>query len=369
MLTSDFVVKAFLINHLRALSETYDVTVIVNTNNPLFLEEHGVRARVISLAIARDISWFSDIFSLITLINIFRQERFFSVHSITPKAGLLAILAAWIVRVPLRIHTFTGQVWVTKIGIKRFLLKQFDCLIAKLTTFNIVDSPSQRKFLVEEKVLRRSKSIVFANGSISGVDIARFKPNQSKREKLRQQLNIDSDELLFLFVGRLTKDKGVLDLAHAFSSMPLGIAHLLFVGPDEGDMQIEIEHITESCSKYVHFVGHTDTPEFFMSAADVLLLPSYREGFGSVVIEAAAVGIPTIGSRIYGISDAVNDGESGLLHEPHDVIAIKNCMESLITNRTLRLSLGEKARARAVRAFDSKVITQELVSFYRKNIY
>jgi glycosyltransferase involved in cell wall biosynthesis len=369
VLTAEFAVKAFLLNHLLELSKTYDVTVITNTDNPNFLTEVGVNVKVIPLAIARDISLFSDFGSLVELIKIFHQEGFSSVHSVTPKSGLLAILAAWVVRVPLRIHIFTGQVWATKTGFSRFLLKCIDCLIAHLTTSNIVDSPSQRQFLLSENVIALTKSIVFSKGSISGVDVDRFKPNDKARVNIRQQFHVGNDEVLFLFVGRLTRDKGVLDLAEAFSQLPIGDAHLFFVGPDEKSMQDEIMRITEKCSKYVHFLGHTNAPESYMATADVLCLPSYREGFGSVVIEAAAVGIPTIASRIYGITDAVVDGETGLLHEPHDVSVIRVCMESMISNKGLRLKFGEQARTRAVTDFNSNAITQEWVSFYRKHIY
>ena len=110
-------------------------------------------------------------------------------------------------------------------------------------------------------------------------------------------------------------------------------------------------------------------PEAYMAAADVLCLPSYREGFGSVVIEAAAVGIPAIASRIYGITDAVVDGETGLLHPPKDIDTIKQCMQTLIDNKPLRLKLGEQARTRAIKDFDSKVITQEWVKFYQENVH
>jgi glycosyltransferase involved in cell wall biosynthesis len=141
------------------------------------------------------------------------------------------------------------------------------------------------------------------------------------------------------------------------------------VGPDEQNLQEEILNITVTNCQYVHFVGHTNLPEAYMAAVDVLCLPSYREGFGSVVIEAAAVGIPAIASRIYGISDAVVEGETGLLHEPHDVSAIKVCMEIVINNQTLRLKLGEQARVRAITDFDSNLITQEWVNFYHENLH
>ena len=369
VLTAEYAVKVFLLNHLRVLSEAYDVTVIVNTKNPNFLKEQGVDAKVIPLSIARDISLVSDLMCLIKLIKIFHQENFASVHSITPKAGLLGMLAGWVVRIPLRIHTFTGQVWANKKGLKRFFLKKIDCLVVFLTTYNIVDSPSQRQFLLDEKVTTFAKSAVFAKGSISGVDVVRFKPNPKIRESLRQRLNIHTDAILFLFLGRLTLDKGVLDLAQAFSYLHNGCLHLLFVGPDEQNIQAEFPQMPAKDNPNIHFIiGHTDTPETYMAAADILCLPSYREGFGSVVIEAAAVGIPAIASRIYGLTDAVLDGETGLLHEPYDVNALKVCMQQMINDKTLRIKLGEQARTRSIREFDSGLITQLWVDFYRKHL-
>ena len=369
VLTAEFAVKAFLLNHLRALSSLYKITVIVNTNNPNFLEQQGVVARVIPLAIARDVNIISDFSCLMQLIKIFKQQRFSAVHSVTPKAGLLAILASWVVRVPLRIHTFTGQVWATKVGLKRFFLKQLDCLIAYLTTHNLVDSPSQLQFLIEQKVMLAEKATVFGQGSISGVDIAKFKPNHEKKEVIRSQLNIKNGAILFLFLGRLTRDKGVLDLAQAFNHLQNNDTYLLFVGPDEQNMQAEILKLSDKVRGNIHFVGHTNMPESYMAAADVLCLPSYREGFGSVIIEAASVGIPAIASRVYGITDAVIDGETGLLHEPYDIEAIKNCMKIMIVDSVLRLKLSKQAQLRAKNHFDSKKITQKWIKFYQENVH
>jgi glycosyltransferase involved in cell wall biosynthesis len=368
-LTVDYAVKAFLLNHLRALSQFYDITVIVNTDNPNFLEEAGINAKVIPLKIAREISLFSDLICLFKLIKIFHQQRFVAVHSMMPKSGLLAMLAAWVVRVPLRTHTFTGQVWATKVGLKRLFLKQFDCLIAFLSTNNIVDSPSQRQFLFDSKVITLAKSVVFSKGSVSGVDTARFTPNSHTKTDVRQQLGIPAAAIIFLFIGRLNKDKGVLDLAHAFKQLNISMAHLVCVGQDEQNMQVNMMNILGINSSNVHFVAHTNMPEAYMAAADVLCLPSYREGFGMVIIEAAAVGIPAIASRIYGITDAVVDGETGLLHAPRDVEGIKNCMQTLIDNEPVRLKLGKQARLRAIKDFDSKAITQEWVTFYQENVH
>ena len=369
VLTVDYAVKVFLLNHLRAISQFYDITVIVNTDNPNFLAEAGINAKVIPLKIKRDISLLSDLICLFKLVQIFHQQRFAAVHSLMPKSGLLAMLAAWLVRVPLRIHTFTGQVWATKVGIKRFLLKQFDCLIAFLSTNNIVDSPSQRQFLLDNKVLTSAKSIVFSKGSISGVDIARFKPNLQAKIDIRQQLGMPVEAKILLFIGRLNIDKGVLDLVHAFKQLNNNVVDLICVGADEKNMQAKMMNIVGVNNHNIHFVGHTNTPEAYMAAADALCLPSYREGFGMVIIEAAAVGIPTIASRIYGITDAVVDGVTGLLHEPKDIEAIKQCMQTLVNDKKLRLKLGEQARARAIKDFDSNAITQEWVKFYQENVH
>lgn len=366
--TVEFAVKVFLLNHLRELSRIYDVTVIVNTNNHNFLNEQNINAKVIPLAIARDISLISDIGCLMQLVKIFYQQGFSAVHSVTPKAGLLAMLASCLVGVPFRVHTFTGQVWVTRTGIKRLLLKQFDRLIALFSTQNIVDSHSQRRFLLEEGVITKAKSIVFGRGSVSGVDLSRFQYSAQVRLEVRHRLNISANAIVFLFLGRLNLDKGVLDLARAFNQLPTGSAYLLFVGPDEQNMQIKIESILANNALNVRYVGHTNAPEHYMAAADVLFLPSYREGFGSVVIEAAAVGVPTVASRIYGVSDAVIDGETGLLHEPRAVNEIESCMKSMISNRELRLKLGQQAQARAMKDFDSKMITQAWVNFYHENV-
>ncbi|QVL45618.1 MAG: glycosyltransferase family 4 protein [Methylophilaceae bacterium] len=364
ILTTDFSVKAFLLAHIKALSAHFDITVVTNTNNPNFLIELGIPVKVIPLNIARNIHLLADAKSLLALINLFYNMRFDAVHSVTPKAGLLAMLAAWMVRVPLRVHMFTGQVWASKSGIKRLILKWVDCLIAALTTHNLVDSPSQLQFLIDERVTKQAKSTVFAKGSISGVDLARFKTDVEQKLAIRKQLKIADNQLVFLFIGRLNIDKGVLDLAHAFAQLNDENLHLLFVGPDEQNMRAEIINLQNN-KKNVHFVGHTDKPEAFMAAADVLCLPSYREGFGAVLIEAAACGVPAIASRIYGITDAVVDNQTGLLHPPRDVNAIKGLMACIASNEALRHALGEQARQRVSKDFSSELITQTWVDFYQ----
>lgn len=365
VVTAEFAVKAFLLNHLRALSHLYEVTVIVNTNNSEFLSQAGINAKVIPLKIAREINILSDIASLLSLVRIFRNHQFDAIHSITPKAGLLAMLAAFATKTSIRIHTFQGEVWVTKTGVMRHLLIFLDKLVAKIATDITVVSQSEKEFLVSHGIIQDKKSIVFNHGSISGVDLTRFKASQTDRIAIRQRCNIGNNEIVILYLGRLNRDKGILDLVDAFTQLDNKEAHLLIVGPDEHNLKEKILTITTRIQSNVHIYGETQEPEKFMSASDIIMLPSYREGFGVVIIEAAAIGIPAIASKIYGITDAIVENVTGLLHEPKAIPEIRSKMNMLIENPNLRLRLGENARLRAIKDFDTHVITQAWVDFYQ----
>lgn len=366
VLTAEFTLKAFLRNHIQLLSSEFDITVIVNTKNESLLKELGLNAHLIPLNIIRKISILHDLRALIQLIRLFSTEKYDGVHSVTPKAGLLAMIAAFVTSRKVRIHTFTGQVWANKQGFRRFFLKSLDRILAALTTHTIVDSPSQLDFLLAENVISAKKSNVFGLGSISGVDISRFKANPKVRQSIRETLKIPKDSLIYLFLGRLNADKGVLDLSKAFIQANLQNTYLLLVGPDEQDMQRKITQLFGFQHSNIRFIDYTSTPQHYMAAADVLCLPSYREGFGSVIIEAACCGIPAIASRIYGITDAVAENQTGLLHVAGDVNDICLKMQQIYANKPLYRSLAYAAQQRAIQHFDSQVITKAWYDFYGK---
>ena len=279
------------------------------------------------------------------------------------------MLAAFVTCVPFRVHTFTGQVWATKYGFVRFMLKSFDRVIASLATFNIVDSVSQQRFLINEKVLRRESSVVFGMGSVSGVDLKRFKTNKNVYADVRRELLISTEAFVFIYLGRLNKDKGILDLAHAFSFIKNKNVYLLIVGPDEGVFVDEIKKINSHKLDQVRFVAFTTMPERYLASSNVLCLPSYREGFGNVIIEAAAIGVPTIASNIYGISDAIVNNETGLLHESRNIKNIEACMKFFLTNSDEVKKFGKAAKARAIKDFDSNLMSTHWLNFYKRYIY
>jgi len=240
--------------------------------------------------------------------------------------------------------------------------------VARLATHVLVVSRSEREFLIREGIIRNAKSRVLGSGSLSGVDPVRFRPDSLARAAVRAELGIAPKATVFLFLGRLTRDKGVLDLAQAFASLapthPAAV--LLLVGPDEERVRPAIESICRAHAGQLRFAGYTRSPERYIAAADTLCLPSYREGFSTVIIEAAAAGVPAIGSRIYGITDAIVEGETGLLHAPADANELAEKMKALIGNPVLRERLGARARQRAVAEFNQQRLTQALLDFYRE---
>ena len=358
--------SAFLRPHMRALGVSNRVSLVANTATADTSWTNEVGVRVLSAPIVRPIAPLRDLVALLRLVRLLREYRFDIVHSVTPKAGLLAMLAARIARVPIRIHTFTGQVWATRRGPARAFLRAMDRLIASCATHVLVDSRSQRDFLIANRVVTASKSSVLGDGSICGVDAGRFKPDEAARQRVRHEAAIPDDAVVFLFLGRLSRDKGVLDLARAFAALASAnaSAYLALVGPDEEELRREIGEIVSTCADRVRHVDYTARPQDFMAAADVFCLPSYREGFGQVALEAAACGLPVIASRIYGVVDAVSEGESGLLHPPGDVPALRAQMETLLRDAALRARLGGAGRERALRDFSAARITQALLDYY-----
>jgi glycosyltransferase involved in cell wall biosynthesis len=363
VITSAFPLNAFLRPHLEHLRRDFEITVYVNTGDMGVAPDVPPEVRVIHLPLRRNISPFADLVTLLRLVRILRRESFDLVFSLNPKSGLLAMVAAFLARVPRRVHCFTGQVWVTRRGFWRWLLKDMDRLLAACATHLLADSASQRRFLIEEGIVAPEKIQVLANGSISGVDVSRFHPDKNARGMVRSQFGIEQDACCLLYVGRLKRDKGIPDLIEAFNRLRSRFPslHLLLVGPDEEGFDFLVRDLPQ-----IHRVGYTQAVEHYMAAADIFCLPSYREGFGLVLIEAGAVGLPVVASRIYGITDAVVEGETGLLHKAGDVDDLARKMETLIEDAALRKALGEAGQRRASGMFGAEVVTAAMTEFVQR---
>lgn len=349
--------KAFLRGHLAALAQDYEVWVFAPDDWPGALE--GLEIKFQAVPIVRPVALWSDLLALLKLFLWFRRIRFNAVHTITPKAGLLGTLASWIARVPVRIHTFQGEVWATSTGLKRYIFKVLDKAIAKLTTHCTVVSYSERDFLRRERVMRHDQGCVLARGSIAGVDLQRYRLQKEVRKRRRSELGYGDGDIVGLFLGRIHPEKGIGELLRAYSTLcdKTSRAKLLIVGPQEGVVIAPADGLT--------VLPFTETPEQEIWAADYLILPSYREGFGVVVLEAAAASRPAIGSNIYGIQDAIIDEKTGLLVPSRDPIALANAMQRLITDNAFRYALGAAALKRAETEFSQIDVVSAMGAFYR----
>lgn len=363
VIANAFALNAFLENPIKKLSrDGWDITVICNANIENISEAIRKNTTLIKVQITRPISPIADLLSLWRLWRIFRKGRFDVVHSITPKAGLLAMFAAWTALVPVRIHTFTGQVWITRKGLMRHLLIFMDRFLAICANHILTDSASQKTILAKYHIAKMDHIQVLGSGSICGVDTQRFSPNCHSREKVRKELVISPDAIVILYVGRLHPEKGIRELLVAFHDLSLEHPdiHLILVGPDEGWRN---ESLPINVSR-VHFIGQTQSPEIYMAAADIFCMPSYREGFGLTLIEAAASGLPTVASNIYGITDAVVDGETGVLTPPGDAKELARALSVFIQNPQLMLSMGRNARAQALDKYSQERMMVAWGNFY-----
>lgn len=366
--TVPFAIIVFMREHIAKLSQFYEVTLISSGDGSELIGVLNDRVKFISVNIERRVSILSDILALCSLVRVFYVQRFDCVHSLMPKSALLAMLAARLVNTPRRVHIFTGQVWSTKTGLAKLALKCLDRLLSACATHLLADSPSQRDFLVAEKIAKPGKIEVLGEGSISGVDINRFKMNEVERLNIRKRFGIAENDVAFLYLARLTRAKGIVDLVEAFVGMASTMpdAHLIVIGPDEEGLLSKLQESWSAFKDRIHWLEYTHQPENYMSAADVFCLPSYREGFSLATIQAAGVGLPAIVSRIYGLTDAVQSGVTGIFHEAGEIAQIQATLKLLYSDASLRKKMGEAAQRRAYEDYSQDLIVEEMRLFYKR---
>jgi len=355
------------INYLRSLGMR--VTLITSPGEGIELLPSGAGITVIPIDIPRKLQPWRDMKALFKLLVVLQCGSYSILHSTTPKAGLLCAIAGFLTRVPFRLHTFTGQAWLTRTGLMRAIMRWSDKVIVKLSTRCYADSPSQRDFLIDECIADPKHIFVYGKGSLAGVDLQRFSIDMYTHEEKRQTkmtFHIDNKSFIITYIGRITKDKGVLELLMAVEMLRSSVNHveLLLIGPVDGDGQ-EIINMAEQIP-CVHYLGYQSKPEQFLAITDVFCLPSYREGFGTVVIEAAAMGVPCVGSNISGLVDAIEDGETGLLVSPGDERELYSALKLLFQDRKLLFKLAVQAKGRCGRYFSSALVNEMVANEYIK---
>jgi glycosyltransferase involved in cell wall biosynthesis len=317
------------------------------------------------IKIKRKIEVLNDLGSLLQLSYIFLTSNYQIIHTYSPKGGLLGQLAAFVTFKNHRIHTFTGQVWYTKSGFERYLLKKIDKLIGMLATECFCDSFSQKSFLIDQGVIKKSKIKVLGSGSLCGVDLKRFKCQSVPPDLIFDSSNTSPTQqntATILFVGRVCEDKGLKILLKAFELLDDGLINLIIAGEIEEDADF---YLNEFKRLSINYLGNVKNIEDVYRSADILVLPSKREGFGTVVIEANACGVVAIGSNIPGLSDSIQDSITGILIDDVDPIKLCSAIIDLVGNKTQLAVFKKNALSRVRLQFDSKSLVSHWMGVYK----
>lgn len=358
-------VRAFLLEQIVIMSRYMAVYVLCNDADGLLqrdISKGGFDVTVVQTDLGRGASFGkSSLVSLYSMLCFFRKRKPTLLVTMTPKAGFLGQLTSFLSRsVETRVHIYTGQVWANLgSGGRKTALKSIDWITGWLATSILADSPSQIDFLVSNKITTRIKARSLGSGSISGVRKDSIDSSSVSSKSISAE-----KPLRCLMLGRVCRDKGIFDVIDAFTQyLAKENLELTIVGPLELDDQDKLRFDAFIDSGNVCYEAFTDDVKSFYRRADLLLMPSYREGFGSTVIEAAANYVPCVGSRIYGLTDAIVEGETGFHHEAGDVEGIVSGIMRFVESPGLLCSMGENARKRAFDEFDSAHVASLYASY------
>lgn len=357
---------------LRDLSSRYEIIALSSPQPELDRIRKREKVRTISVPMARKIAPFSDLKSLFELIRVFRKERPDMVHSITPKAGLLSMMAAKWTRVPVRIHTFTGLIFPYEKGWKRRLLMTTDRLTASCATHVIPEGVGIRDDLIRFKITRKPLRVL-GNGNVRGIDLSHYVRTEKLSRRaadLRNIYDIPDDGFAFVFVGRLDRDKGIDELVQAFRMLEKEYpnVHLFLVGAEEPEGKSILDETKEIIDQddHIHLSdGWQADVRPWYAAADALVHPSRREGFPNVVIEAGAMGLASIVTDINGSREIVKDGLNGTIVPAQDPEALYGAMKDFLEHPEKVQEMAAAARDLSKR-YEQKYVRQCLDVFYRE---
>lgn len=353
-----------LAEHLAAHTD-WDVTFITGMDEPYARPlPPGVRSLFVHMHRGMRLGLIRSVWEL---FSVFRRERFDLVQYSTPNAAFCASLAAWLARVPVRLYCQWGIVYVGFSGLKRRIFKTLEKTVCLLSTRIEPDSFGNLRFSRSEGLYPESKSSVVWNGSACGVDLNKFDLSQRPRwrKELRGQLSIPENAPVFGFVGRITGDKGINELFIAFRRIiqVLPDARLMLVGGMEKTGSIDSALYDWARQEpWVLFCGSTNVVEQYLSAMDIFVLPSYREGFGAVVVEAEAMGLPVIVTDIPGPTDGMRENETGLIVKKADVDSLYDAMLRLAQDGELRRRLGDAAPDYIRNSFEQQQLLCHIVA-------
>lgn len=359
-------IKAFYKGQIEALNEAGFKTTVVCANDEKLKELLPKETTYHPVLFSRVISPFQDVKAIYQLYKLFRKEKFDIVQYSTPKASLLGSIAAFLAKVPIRIYILWGLYYTGQEGTKRFIFKSFEKIISKLSNKIIPISHKMVDFAVSEGFGKRTKYKVMLNGSACGVDMNLFVPEKWAHcnNEIRGQLQLPDNGVVIGTVARLTGDKGINELVQAFDRLSQEIPRIYLLLVGEQEEKDRLSPSTESIisqNPRIRTVGWKDNPLPYYAAMDIFCLPTYREGFGEVNLEAQAMGLPVVSTNVIGPSESVEDGATGVLVPAKDTNALIAPLKKLILDSGLRKEMGNHGIERVKQLFDRKAMIEAIV--------
>lgn len=349
---------------LKELSEKYEVVAVSSPDDTLDLVGRREGVKTVGVPMERHIAPLSDLKSLWKMIGVMRRERPWMVHSMTPKAGLMSMIAGWLTGVPVRVHTYTGLVFPTATGLTQKILILTDRILCRCATHIIPEGQGVKRDLERYRITRKPMRVL-ANGNVRGIDLNHYDRTPEVMAEARKIA--DPDKVTYVFVGRIVGDKGVNELVEAFTR--LNAEHhdtrLILVGRQEAALDpvspATLGRIKSNPS--ILAVGEQKDVRPWLAASDIGVLSSYREGFPNSVIESGAMGLPSIVTDINGANEIIIPGENGLIVPPRDADALYRAMKLLYDDKPLRDRLASRSRDLS-RRYDQTIVRQALYDFY-----
>jgi glycosyltransferase involved in cell wall biosynthesis len=367
--------KVLLRNQLRFMTRHFEVVGVSSPGITLTEVAGQEGVRTIGITMTRAITPMADLKAIASLYRLFKKEKPTIVHTHTPKAGLLGMIAARLAGVPVRLHTVAGLPLMEAKGKKRALLEQVEKITYAAATKIYPNSGNLRAFIISSKFCKASKVKVLGNGSSNGIDTQFFHRTpelDAAGKKLRTEAKFAPSDFVFVFIGRLVRDKGIEELVEAFARVRAGKPHakLLLVGPFEP----ELDPIAADTIRLIHedpsivLVGFQQDVRPYYLASNALAFPSYREGFPNVPMQAGCFDLPAIVTDINGCNEIIVEGKNGLIIPPKNVEALETAMNTMITNETLYQQMKSVARQMIVERYEQQHLWNLILKEYHEQI-
>lgn len=364
--TVPITLKGILNGQPKHLSSEYDISLVSSPDAELAEVGSNEQLQTHTVSMERGISPLKDVVSLFNMTKLLLKHKPDAVHSYTPKAGLITMLAGFIARVPVRIHTFTGLIFPSSTGIKKQILMWMDRLICACATTIVPEGNGVKQDLLSNGITTKQLNVI-GNGNIAGVDTDYFSKASVAKEssEIRKELSIPSDDFVFCFVGRFTQEKGFSELLSAFKQLPNN-AYLLLVGSQDDRLPLtqSISYELEAHPRILK-TGWVNDVRPLLAISNVLVLPSYREGFPNTPLQAGSMGMPSIVTNINGCNEIIQNGFNGWVVDPKSSTALAKAMLDAMKFEDME-QLGINARNNIKQKFERSFYLEELKKFYKQ---